>query len=80
MAAEVLRQSRLGDPFRAGLDSGWKVIDASALTDDLALEADVAIVGTGAGGGTAAEILAEAGATHAVCKARVAAMLAGLTA
>jgi choline dehydrogenase-like flavoprotein len=61
MAAEVLRQSRWADPFRAGLDSGWKVIDASALTKDLALEADVAIVGTGAGGGTAAEILADAG-------------------
>jgi choline dehydrogenase-like flavoprotein len=61
MATEVLRQPRLADPFRAGLDSGWKVIDASALTDDLALEADVAIVGTGAGGGTAAEILTDAG-------------------
>jgi choline dehydrogenase-like flavoprotein len=61
MATEVLRQPSLADPFRAGLDSGWKVIDASALTDDLALEADVAIVGTGAGGGTAAEILADAG-------------------
>jgi len=59
--AEVLRVSRLPDPFRAGQRSGWKVIDASTLTDDRSFEADVAIVGTGAGGGTAAEILSHAG-------------------
>ncbi len=49
------------DPFDAGLASGWKVIDASALMQDMTLDADVAIVGSGAGGGTAAEILAKAG-------------------
>jgi choline dehydrogenase-like flavoprotein len=49
------------DPIRAGLASGWKVVDASTLEGDLALEADVAIVGTGAGGGVTAEILADAG-------------------
>jgi choline dehydrogenase-like flavoprotein len=49
------------DPWRAGIDSGWQVIDASLLERDLDLECDVAIVGTGAGGGTAAEILVEAG-------------------
>ncbi|MGE5792059.1 MAG: GMC family oxidoreductase, partial [Bacteroidota bacterium] len=49
------------DPIRAGLASGWKVTDASALERDLVLDADVAIVGTGAGGGVTAEILAEAG-------------------
>jgi len=49
------------DPFRAGLAAGWKVIDASTLAADRTLEADVAIVGTGAGGGTAADILASAG-------------------
>ena len=49
------------DPFRAGLKSGWKVIDASKLAEDRVLDADVAIVGTGAGGGTAAEILSAAG-------------------
>ena len=59
--AEVLRVSRLPDPFRAGQRSGWKVIDASTLTDDRSFEADVAIVGTGAGGATAAEILSDAG-------------------
>ena len=61
MMAEVLRQARLPDPFRAGLDSGWKVIDASLLAEDREFTADVAIVGTGAGGGTAAEVLAQAG-------------------
>src|SRR5947208_13048189 len=61
MMAEMLRVSRLPDPFRAGQRSGWKVIDASTLTDDRSFEADVAIVGTGAGGGTAAEILSGAG-------------------
>ena len=49
------------DPLREGVARGWRVIDASTLTDDHTLEADVVIVGTGAGGGTAAEILAEAG-------------------
>ncbi len=61
MVTEVLRQSRLPDPFRDGLARGWKVIDASTLDADLTLEADVAIVGSGAGGGTAAEILTESG-------------------
>jgi choline dehydrogenase-like flavoprotein len=59
--AESLPKPRLPDPFRAGLQSGWKVIDASSLAEDRAIEADVAIVGTGAGGGTAAEILAGGG-------------------
>jgi choline dehydrogenase-like flavoprotein len=49
------------DPIRAGLAAGWKVTDAAALDRDLALEADVAIVGSGAGGGVTAEILAAAG-------------------
>lgn len=49
------------DPIEEGLASGWKVTDAARLQSDLALEADVAIVGSGAGGGAAAEILAKAG-------------------
>ncbi|OLC65239.1 MAG: GMC family oxidoreductase [Betaproteobacteria bacterium 13_1_40CM_4_64_4] len=59
--AEALRVSRLPDPFRAGLAAGWKAIDASTLSQDRSFEADIAIVGTGAGGGTAAEILSGAG-------------------
>ena len=61
MTATVLRQTTLPDPFRAGIAGGWRVIDGSALSADLALEADIAIVGTGAGGATAAEILSAAG-------------------
>jgi len=49
------------DPIEQGLARGWKVIDASHLTRDIVLEADVAIVGTGAGGGVTAEILSAAG-------------------
>ncbi len=49
------------DPWTAGRARGWRIVDASAQARDLDLEADVAIVGTGAGGGTAAEILAQAG-------------------
>jgi choline dehydrogenase-like flavoprotein len=49
------------DPIRAGLASGWKVVDASRLARDLALETDVVIVGTGAGGGVTAEVLTAAG-------------------
>jgi choline dehydrogenase-like flavoprotein len=49
------------DPIREGLAAGWKVTDASRLEGDLELEADVAIVGTGAGGGVSAEILTAAG-------------------
>jgi len=62
MISTILHQRPLPDPFRTGMAAGgWKVIDASALKADLALEADVAIVGTGAGGATAAEILSAAG-------------------
>ncbi len=49
------------DPYRADAAAAWRIVDASTLAQDLVLEADVAIVGTGAGGGTAAEILAQAG-------------------
>ena len=59
--ADLPQDARPADPFRAGLEAGWKVIDASTLAEDRKLDADVVIVGTGAGGGTAAEILSAAG-------------------
>jgi choline dehydrogenase len=51
----------IDDIYTQGIAGGWKVRDASMLAQDLVLEADVAIVGTGAGGGTTAEILSQAG-------------------
>jgi len=44
-----------------GFEQSWNHLDASHLTEDKVLEADVVIVGSGAGGGNSAEILAEAG-------------------
>ena len=49
------------DAMERGVRSGWRVIDASALSQDQSLETDVVIVGTGAGGGISAEILTRAG-------------------
>ena len=51
------------DPIQAGLAAGWKVIDAATLTSDRSMEADVVIIGSGAGGGVSAEILAKSGLT-----------------
>ena len=49
------------DLFRDGLARGWKARDASTLDQDLNLETDIAIIGSGAGGATSAEILSAAG-------------------
>ena len=49
------------DPIQVGLAKGWKVVDASQLTQDQELEADVVIIGSGAGGGVTAETLVLAG-------------------
>ncbi|MBS0592799.1 MAG: GMC family oxidoreductase [Proteobacteria bacterium] len=51
----------LPDIYTEGIASGWKVIDASKLSGPQTLQADVAIIGSGAGGGVAAEILSLAG-------------------
>jgi len=51
----------IDDIYTQGIAGGWKVTDASTLTQDQTLEVDVAIIGSGAGGGTAAEILSAAG-------------------
>lgn len=49
------------DLFAEGLARGWKTYNGSRLEQDLTLEADIAIIGSGAGGGTSAEILSAAG-------------------
>jgi len=49
------------DRIAQGLESGWNVTDGATLTENQTVEADVVIVGTGAGGGTTAEILAKSG-------------------
>ena len=49
------------DLFAEGLKRDWKVTNAAQLQQDLTLEADIAIVGSGAGGATSAEILSAAG-------------------
>ncbi|HEY0879759.1 MAG TPA: GMC family oxidoreductase [Zeimonas sp.] len=49
------------DPVRDGLRRGWAVYDTAARTLPEEARFDVVVVGTGAGGGTSAEILARAG-------------------
>ncbi|PJE79566.1 putative GMC-type oxidoreductase [invertebrate metagenome] len=49
------------DIFADGIKSGWDVMNASRLEDNSVFYTDVVIIGTGAGGGVAAEILTKAG-------------------
>ena len=51
----------VADPFRQGLARGWITYDGSRLDQDLTLEADIAVIGSGAGGATSAELLSAAG-------------------
>ena len=52
---------RLPDPYESEAAKGWNIVDATTFNDTQFIEADVAIIGSGAGGGTAAEILSRAG-------------------
>ncbi|MAY01046.1 MAG: GMC family oxidoreductase [Oceanospirillaceae bacterium] len=49
------------DPILEGIANGWDVSAATDFDNDTIIEADVVIIGTGAGGGTSAEILSNAG-------------------
>ncbi|MCL4183121.1 MAG: GMC family oxidoreductase [Burkholderiaceae bacterium] len=53
--------SSFPDPIAEGLARGWKVLDAGDTALPERIDCDVAIVGTGAGGGISAEVLARAG-------------------
>lgn len=53
--------SRPFDEIGAAFDTRWRHHDLQRLERDLTLDAEVAVIGTGAGGGTAARLLAEAG-------------------
>jgi choline dehydrogenase-like flavoprotein len=53
--------SQLPDPILDGLERGWKVSGGARGSPPQAIECDVAIIGTGAGAGITAEILAKAG-------------------
>jgi len=47
--------------YQEGIANGWSVRDAATFERNEVVEADVVVIGTGAGGGTTAQILAEAG-------------------
>jgi choline dehydrogenase-like flavoprotein len=63
-ASPISGQSIIADPIKLALadrSRGWKVIDGARLERDMDLACDIVIVGSGAGGGIAAEILTKAG-------------------
>ncbi len=53
--------SSIADPIKAGLARGWKVHGAGQSALPASLDCDVAIIGSGAGAGITAELLAKAG-------------------
>ena len=55
------KKNEIRDFVAEGFKRGWKYLDASLLSSDKTLETDVVIIGSGAGGGSAAEILSKAG-------------------
>jgi choline dehydrogenase-like flavoprotein len=56
-----LKISGINDPWKNGAELGWKIVNAAHAEEDQVIEADVAIIGSGAGGGVSAEIMAAAG-------------------
>ena len=61
LSGSVAAAPVIADPITAGLARGWNVLDAATLVADRTIEADVVIIGSGAGGGVTAEILTLAG-------------------
>lgn len=61
MDLSKLRISGVKDPWKVGSELGWTIIDGAHVEESQTIEADVAIIGTGAGGGVSAEILTAAG-------------------
>ena len=56
----TLKIQNIADPWDNAREK-WNLIDGATVSDDRTLEADVVIIGTGAGGGVSAEILSAAG-------------------
>ena len=52
---------KLPDPYQSEKSSKWKIIDGNDIRENRQLAADVLIIGSGAGGGLAAEIFSRAG-------------------
>jgi choline dehydrogenase-like flavoprotein len=51
----------IANPYAAPAASAWRIVDAQSATKDIEIEADVVVIGSGAGGAMGAEVLAQAG-------------------